>query len=544
MSIRRHLVLILAIASVALLVLGGTTLYQFQRNKILIYKLTDGAIPGFLAASELGSKLKTLQIFIIGLVNAPDQGIAEQQKEKVESSRRDLVRDLEEQMNIADSPVQQGLIKQAQESMQNYFSAIDDVMTLRLTGQRDLAEAALEGNAGPYLQELEQILGTLRVEKRRTKEQTAALIDVNLQDTMKTLVVASALTVLTLAVLGYRLYRQIVFPLRTMEQTMSKVAVSLDFTQRAPVRRKDEIGHSVAAFNSLLDTLQSSMREMVRVIQDNEVMAIEMHQSAVALADIALSGSVSSKEIQTAVQQVQAQISQICLNTRQAGDLTEASGQQAVMNSQIIRDAVDRIHALAQGIESAADKVFALAAAGQNIGGQIREIREIADQTNLLALNAAIEAARAGETGRGFAVVADEVRKLAERVTAATLSITKQVAEIDATSALSTDLMQGVIAEMQHNLELTRSAGSAMAEIESSTREVVSVVDEIGEQVSVGQASSEAIVLQVNCIDSVISEANVAAENTKDFADQIRALSNQMTGIINRFRIGEGQLAA
>nr|WP_275983110.1 methyl-accepting chemotaxis protein [Propionivibrio soli] len=269
-----------------------------------------------------------------------------------------------------------------------------------------------------------------------------------------------------------------------------------------------------------------------------------MHQSAVTLADIASSGSVSSKEIQTAVQQVQAQISQICLNTRQAGDLTEASGQQAVMNSQIIRDAVDRIHALAQGIESAADKVFALAAAGQNIGGQIKEIREIADQTNLLALNAAIEAARAGETGRGFAVVADEVRKLAERVTAATLSITKQVAEIDATSALSTDLMQRVIAEMQHNLELTRSAGSAMAEIESSTREVVSVVDEIGEQVSVGQASSEAIVLQVNCIDSVISEANVAAENTKDFADQIRALSNQMTGIINRFRIGEGQLAA
>ncbi|WP_263769791.1 methyl-accepting chemotaxis protein [Propionivibrio soli] len=544
MSIRRHLVLILAIASVALLVLGGTTLYQFQRNKILIYKLTDGAIPGFLAASELGSKLKTLQIFIIGLVNAPDQGIAEQQKEKVESSRRDLVRDLEEQMDIADSPVQQGLIKQAQESMHNYFGAIDDVMTLRLTGQRDLAEAALEGTAGPYLQELEQILGTLRVEKRRAKEQTAALIDVNLQDTMKTLVVASALTVLTLAVLGYRLYRQIVFPLRTMEKTMSKVAVSLDFTQRAPVRRKDEIGHSVAAFNSLLDTLQSSMREMVRVIQDNEVMAIEMHQSAVTLADIASSGSVSSKEIQTAVQQVQAQISQICLNTRQAGDLTEASGQQAVMNSQIIRDAVDRIHALAQGIESAADKVFALAAAGQNIGGQIKEIREIADQTNLLALNAAIEAARAGETGRGFAVVADEVRKLAERVTAATLSITKQVAEIDATSALSTDLMQRVIAEMQHNLELTRSAGSAMAEIESSTREVVSVVDEIGEQVSVGQASSEAIVLQVNCIDSVISEANVAAENTKDFADQIRALSNQMTGIINRFRIGEGQLAA
>ncbi len=544
MSIRQQLAVLLATATVALIILGGTAHHQFERNNALIHELTEGAIPGFLAASELGSRLKSVQISTMGLVAAPTDGIAEQSKAKVELARQSLAQELQAQMRIADGAAQEGLVRQAQESMKNYFGAIDDVIALRLSGQQVLAEAALDGTVGPYLQELEQILETLSVEKRRAKDRSVATMETSLQDSATTLAIAAALTMVVLGTLGYRLYRQIVRPLREMEQTMAEIATTLDFTRRVPVKRRDEIGQSLAAFNSLVDTLQSSLYEMVQVIRDNEVAANAMHESAVVLAEIALSGHASSKDIQAAVKEIQAQIDHIHHNTRQAGGLTEQSGQQATANGEVIREAVDRIHSLSRSVEAAADKVFALAAAGRNIAGQIKEIREIADQTNLLALNAAIEAARAGETGRGFAVVADEVRKLAERVTAATQSITRQVAEIDTTSSLSTELMRQVVGDMNLNIDLTRSAGSAMTAIESSARQVVSVVEEIGQQVSVGQASSQEIVERVDTIDELITKANVAAGHTRDFADRIRGLSDRMAGIVNRFRIGDARFAA
>ena len=540
MSIRRQLSLLFIIASVALVLLGAGALQQLQSNKALIRNHTEGAIPGFLAATETASSLKSLQIAVISLVGAPDLEQDGPRIEKLTRLREGLEQEVEAQLRMADGAAQEGLVRQVQESMQQYFSAIDGVVKLRQSGQQMLAEAALDGTAGPYLQELEQILETLRVEKRRAKEQSASLMDANLQRTVAVLGSASALTVLILAGLGLRLYRRIVLPLREMEQTMAEIATSLDFTRRVPVHRADEIGLSITAFNALIDTLQSSMTEMVQVIQDNEIAAVELHQSAVTLAYIAANGSASSKEIQAAVCQIQEQIDHIHANTRQAGSLTEVSGQQALSNGEVIRDAVERILALSQGIESAADKVFALAKAGRNIAGQVNEIREIADQTNLLALNAAIEAARAGESGRGFAVVADEVRKLAERVTAATQSITGQVADIEASSVLSTDLMKQVIADMRVNIDVTRSAGSAMGEIETSARQVVSVVEQIGQQVRQGQSSSQEIVVQVNSVDAVISRANVAAEHTKDFADRIRDLSGRMSGIIARFSIGAG----
>jgi methyl-accepting chemotaxis protein len=544
MSIRRHLLVLILIAAIALLFLGGTALIQFQRNNSMMRGLTDGAIPGFLAASELGSQLKTLQISTMNLVYAPDNSIAEQMKDKVNTDKASLKEELQSQLKMAESETQQGLVKQAQESLQGYYDALDQVIGLRLGGQKLFAEAALSGTAGPYLQELEQILETLRVEKRRTKESSIAAIEKSLKDSVLILSIATAITVALLGFLGNRLYRQIARPLREMESTMAEIATTLDFTRRVPVTRHDEIGQSIRAFNSLVDTLQKSLSEMVQIIRNNEIAALDMHQSAITLAHIASSGNASSKDIQTSVKEIQAQIDRITHDTRHAGSLTELSGQQATENGQIIREAVDRIHALAGSVESAADRVFALATAGGNIASQVKEIREIADQTNLLALNAAIEAARAGETGRGFAVVADEVRKLAERVACATQSISEQVKDIETTSGQSTALMHQVVTDMRLNIELTSTAGDAMNSIETSAKEVISVVDQIGQQVNVGNNSSKEIVTQVDTIEDLMGKAHQAANHTKDFADTIRSISGQMASIVNRFQIGEQKISA
>ncbi|MCK9989869.1 MAG: methyl-accepting chemotaxis protein [Rugosibacter sp.] len=538
MSIRHFLAVLVCVAAAALLALGGVSFFQFHQIKGLTRNLTERAIPSFLATAEIDSDLKALQLSGVNMVNAPDPGIAQQMAEKLKTQRAVLQQRLGEQLKMAGSETQIKLVKQAQDGLKDYYEALDQVTALSLADQRLLADATLSGNAGPYLQELEQILETLRVEKRRSKDSAVASIDSGMQRTMLVLGVSTAIAVLVLVVLGFNLYRKISRPLREMETTMAEIAHRLDFTRRVDVSGKDEISRSIQAFNALIDTLQASFSEMVRVIRSNEAAAIDMHQSAVALAQVASQGSASSSEIHQAIRKIQMQIDDIHQGTLEAGSLTEASGQQAISNGRVIRETVARIHVLSGNVESVAQRVYALAEAGERIGGLVNEVSGIAEQTNLLALNAAIEAARAGEAGRGFAVVADEVRKLAERVATTTRSIAQHVDEINTTSKTSAELMHQVILDMKRDIDMASTAGDAMAGIELSSRQVVAKVEQIGQQVSVGHASSKAVVTQMDQVEAMLGRASLSAGQTREQADSIRDISRQMADIVNRFQIG------
>ena len=489
MSIRRHLVLLLSIVALALLGLGGSAMLQFQKTSALMRSLTQGAMPAYLATVELGSALKSLQIDAVNLVNAPDAAVAQQSAEALSTSRQRLAALLATQRERTDTETQARIVQQAQESLAGYFEALDQVAALTLAGQKPLADATLSGNAAPALQELQQVLDTLSVEKRRYTQASVDSLEAELNRGFTVLVLSTGAALAVLVALGLRIYRHIARPLRAMEQTVVEIADALDFTRRVPVSRDDEIGQTIAAFNRLIDTLQTSFAEMAQIIHHNEAAAVEMHASAVTLEHIASTGNVSSQDINRVIVDIQAQIDRIHADTHAAGLLTEVSGEQATSNGAVIRQTVQGIHELSGKVESAAERVFVLANAGKNIGKLVQEIREIADQTNLLALNAAIEAARAGEVGRGFAVVADEVRKLSDlsggtgkkigetvetvnKAIASTLEISRQYAAQDAETVTKSELV------IEHVVSRVQNAVDSLKESSNVLRQETSMIGE------------------------------------------------------------------
>ncbi|MBI3705074.1 MAG: methyl-accepting chemotaxis protein [Rhizobiales bacterium] len=120
-------------------------------------------------------------------------------------------------------------------------------------------------------------------------------------------------------------------------------------------------------------------------------------------------------------------------------------GREAVMRANASRITID-----------------ALSKAANQIGEIVTVIDRIAAQTNLLALNATIEAARAGEAGRGFSVVASEVKTLATQTGQSTERIGAKIAEIQTTTREVVASLSGVAEAIDQFSDVTETVSVAI----------------------------------------------------------------------------------
>ena len=115
--------------------------------------------------------------------------------------------------------------------------------------------------------------------------------------------------------------------------------------------------------------------------------------------------------------------------------------------------------------------IDALTKAANQIGDIVSVIDQIAAQTNLLALNATIEAARAGEAGRGFSVVASEVKTLATQTGQSTERIGAKVAEIQSTTREVVASLAGVAEAIDQLSGVTQSVSAAIEQQRAATED-------------------------------------------------------------------------
>ncbi len=535
MSIRQRLALLILLSMLSISALGTTVYLQFQRSSHTMEAFVKRTLPAIQGVSDVESDIKTIQLFATTFVYDSDTGLYQQELQALPGQMDDVKAKLQNQLQYTETETQQKLIAQLQAKLDAYFEAVNQAVGFRQANKRGLAIADFGANASILLQEFQQAVTTLKIEHERARNAYVDGLQQSAQLNTKTLVIALGLVICFLLVLGIWLYKSIVTPLSIMESTMNTIANSLDFTCRVPVQRRDEIGNSIQAFNSLIANLHQALTDIRSIIKKNQVASAAMYQSAISLGQVAQQGHGASRAIYAAVNDIGLLIKDIAADTERAVVMTVQSGQEATANSQKIQSTVAQASALSQSVGQAADRVFALAEAGNNISIVVDEIRKIAEQTNLLALNAAIEAARAGESGRGFSVVADEVRKLAEGVATSTRSISERIKEIQNTSVVSTNLMRGVVNDMEDNMALTKSAGTAMNQVEDYSRSVITTVENIQQLVNSTQNVSGEIATQVNHIRLLIDNANAAADHTKHSADSIRHISAQMSEIVARF---------
>ncbi|MFM0754424.1 ATP-binding protein [Paraburkholderia strydomiana] len=285
MTIRHRITLLVVLMFVALSAIGGYAVYQTRGSAAEVRKVTEGVVPSALASADLVSQVKDVQLATMTLVYAPDGAVVAQAQDELKKKRIALQQALALQAKDAASHAQKGLVSQANDSLDNYFSAIAETAKMKADGKNELAQAYLFANVAQYRDELEGIVETLRVEKNREKDEAITTLNATLATTTTAIAFVTGIAIILLTSIGALLYRQITRPLSRMQAMMSEIASSQDFTRRVPVGRLDEIGHSIVAFNGMIEKIQESSAQLKQKTADIQAMLQNMQQGILTVID-------------------------------------------------------------------------------------------------------------------------------------------------------------------------------------------------------------------------------------------------------------------
>jgi methyl-accepting chemotaxis protein len=288
--------------------------------------------------------------------------------------------------------------------------------------------------------------------------------------------------------------RAVATPIRGMTASMGRLAEG-DLTVEIPATdRRDEIGRMAVAMQVFRDHAMETER-LRRAHEENRERA--EHEKRTALLRMA---ETVETETRGAVDQVAGRTESMSHNAGAMAASAEAVGAnsqgvaaaaaQALANAQNVAAATDQLSAsireighqvgsastiTAKAVESAdnaRDTIGQLAEVVARIGAVAQLINDIASQTNLLALNATIEAARAGEAGKGFAVVASEVKSLANQTAKATDEISQQISEIQVTTEHAVTAVTVISAAIRDVEGISSAIAAAIEQQAAATSEI------------------------------------------------------------------------
>ncbi len=301
--------------------------------------------------------------------------------------------------------------------------------------------------------------------------------------------VAAAVLAAYAAVLSKLLLR----PLKALTHTANQVIKTGNLSLRVDDNAGLELAVSIQAFNRMLQSQQKLVAQLQDVAGSLESTSGSIGELTARVRSDAETQSSSAEHISSAISQMSHSVANVSQSTRSALECSQAAGEQARNSSQTVTQSANAILAATESVQHVSNVIHSLESSAMQIGKVVEAISGIAEQTNLLALNAAIEAARAGESGRGFAVVADEVRNLAERTSTATKEIQTMVSGIQTSAQQAVHAMEDGIRQVAQSSEDAQKAGNAIELIEDRTRESVSTMGQIHQELQEQASASQDI---------------------------------------------------
>ena len=262
MSIGKRLVVMLAVALVALLAVGGIGLKAFVSLNNQVQSLTVESIPRVQATNDIAIAYREMRALLLSHIMEEDVDLKKAFNQKVDEAVGKAKLAVDGYASFASDATDKANYGAMKTAFDTYQSGYAEALKSSNAAQADQAVAALYGKVIPAEQVLQASIEKMAGYNIKMQEAAALEAESVYESSRNLFMVVIALGVLVLVGFGWWIYGAVSGPLALMERTVERIGRDLDFTQRVPISSRDEVGMTVAAFNRLLDTLQTSFRDI------------------------------------------------------------------------------------------------------------------------------------------------------------------------------------------------------------------------------------------------------------------------------------------
>ena len=343
--------------------------------------------------------------------------------------------------------------------------------------------------------------------------------------------------------------RSIARPLSLITATIKQVAQGAENVEVPHTGRADEIGALARAIKIFQEAMEHNRNLNSQVTADSAARhersrhiesSVEEFRQAIGAVLRAVNQNASAmRQTAESITRATSNASERAMaatgaTTQAAGNVSAVAGAAEELSASVeeigrqVRQSAGAVEQTGQRTEKSITEIESLAAATQRIDGVLQLIQAIAEQTNLLALNATIEAARAGDAGRGFAVVAHEVKALAGQTAKATEEIGQNVGLIQSSTRNAVDAVREIGTAVREINDITSAIAGAVGQQDAATREI-SVNAQSAAQ------GNETLVNNIVSLRDAIGETNTAASSVLSASNELNAMAETLSREVEKF---------
>jgi methyl-accepting chemotaxis protein len=297
-----------------------------------------------------------------------------------------------------------------------------------------------------------------------------------------------------------------------------------------------ELGATIEEIASQMEKLFATVDEVSSSINEMSVSSQQVAENVEIL-------SSSTEVTASSIIELDASIKEIEENAEKTHNLSEEAARDAEEGKAAVDETINGIGEIREMVDKAATAIQDLGNQSNEIGKILTVIDEIADQTSLLALNAAIIAAQAGEHGRGFAVVADEIRELAERTAVSTREIALIIKNLQGGTKDAVTAMLAGSERVHQEVIRSKTAGSALDQIRSSTLKASEQVRGIVRATQEQSRGSRQITDSINQISSMLGQIAAAIKQQTEGTRQLAHAAEAMKEIASQGKLSTAEQA-